>query len=270
MLDPHAEVHVYTGGMDMYLEELFGLKGKVAVVTGGGQGIGQVVSVGLAKAGAEVVVLNRSRADETLRMIADAGGKGYFIATDVTEEKSVDAAMSEILRRSGSVDIVFNNAGICMHQTTLEATVAEFRQVIDVNLTGEFIVSRAAGRIMIERGILGSIINMASMSGSIVNFPQWQCSYNASKAAVIHLTRSLAAEWAQYGIRVNSISPGYIATPMSVDTPQELKDAWMPLIPMHRMGKPEELIPAILYLASAASGYTSGSDVIVDGAYTCM
>ena len=123
---------------------------------------------------------------------------------------------------------------------------------------------------MIERGIHGSIINMASMSGSIVNVPQWQASYNASKAAVIHLTRSLAVEWAPHHIRVNSISPGYIATPMSVDTPQELKDAWMPHIPMHRMGNPEELVPAVLYLACDASGYTSGSDVIVDGAYTSM
>lgn len=253
-----------------YLDTLFGLNGKVAVVTGGGRGIGQVIARGLAKAGAEVVILSRSGADETLRLIAEDGGKSYFIATDITQEQSVDQAMAEILRRSGSVDIVFNNAGICMHQTTLEATIADFREVIDVNLTGEFIVARAAGRIMIERGIRGSIINMASMSGSIVNIPQWQCSYNSSKAAVIHMTRSLAAEWAAFGIRVNSLSPGYIATPMSVDTPKELKDAWMPLIPMHRMGKPEELIPAVLYLASSLSGYTSGSDVIVDGAYTCI
>lgn len=254
----------------MYLEELFGLKGKVAVVTGGGRGIGQVVAIGLAKAGAEVVILCRSGAQETVDKIAAAGGNAYWIATDVTKGESVDAAFSEILRRSGSIDVIFNNAGICMHQDTLEATVEEFREVIDVNLTGEFIVARAAGRIMIEKKIHGSIINMASMSGSIVNVPQWQCSYNASKAAVIHMTRSLAAEWAQYHLRVNSLSPGYIATPMSVDTPQELKDAWMPLIPMHRMGEPEELVPAVLYLASSASGYTSGSDIIVDGAYTCL
>ncbi len=253
----------------MYLEELFGLKGRVAVVTGGGRGIGQVVAVGLARAGAEVAVLCRSGAQETVEKIEAAGGRAYWIAADVTKEESVDAAFAEILRRSGSVDIIFNNAGICMHQGTLEATVEEFREVVDVNLTGEFVVARAAGRIMIERGIRGSIINMASMSGSIVNVPQWQCSYNASKAAVIQMTRSLAVEWAQYHIRVNSLSPGYIATPMSVNTPQELKDAWMPLIPMHRMGKPEELVPAVLYLASGASGYTSGSDTIVDGAYTC-
>jgi len=254
----------------MYLEELFGLKKKVAIVTGGNRGIGQVVAYGLARAGAEVVILSRSGAQETVRAIEAAGGKAYHISTDVTDEAAVDRAFAEILRRSGRIDIVFNNAGICMHQTTLEATVAEFREVLNVNLTGEFIVARAAGRIMIDRGIHGSIINMASMSGSIVNVPQWQASYNASKAAVIHLTRSMAVEWAPHKIRVNSISPGYIATPMSVDTPQELKDAWMPMIPMRRMGTPEELVPAILYLACDASGYTSGSDVIVDGAYTSM
>lgn len=254
----------------MYLEELFGVKGKVAVVTGGSRGIGQVVAQGLAMAGAEVVILSRSPADNTLRKMSESGGKGYFIKTDVTSQESVTEAFRQIMERSGSVDIVFNNAGICLHKDTLEASVEEFRQVVDVNLTGEYIVARAAGMIMIEKGIKGSIINMASMSGSIVNIPQWQCSYNASKAAVIHMTRSLAVEWPEHHIRVNSLSPGYIATPMSVDTPKELKEAWMPLIPMHRMGKTEELVPADLYLASSASGYTSGSDVVVDGAYTCV
>ena len=199
-----------------YLEELFGLTGKVALVTGGGRGIGQVVARGLAKAGAEVAIVCRSGAEETLSLIAGDGGKAFYSAADVTREEAVDRAVAQILSRCGRRAVVFNNAG------------------------------------------------------SIVNTPQWQCSYNASKAGVIHLTRSLAAEWADYGIRVNSLSPGYIATPMSVDTPQELKDAWMPLIPMHRMGKPEELVPAVLYLASDASGYTSGSDVLVDGAYCCL
>lgn len=254
-----------------YLDQMFGLAGKVVIVTGGNSGIGQSVAVGLAEAGAkEIVILSRSSADESLKMIEAVGGKAYWIKADVTVESEVDAALAEILKRSGSIDVLFNNAGICMHQTTLEATVDDFRKVVDINLTGEFIMSRAVGKIMIERKIRGSIINMASMSGTIVNLPQMQCSYNASKAAVIHLTRSLAVEWAQYGIRVNSISPGYIATPMSTETPQELKDAWMPLIPMHRFGTPEELIPAILYLASDKAGYTSGADVIVDGAYTCV
>jgi len=254
----------------MYLDELFGLNGKVAVVTGGGRGIGQTVAIGLAKAGAEIIILSRSGASETVSKIESFGGKAYDIKTDVTREESVETAIMQILERSGRIDILFNNAGICMHQSSLEATIAEFREVIDVNLTGEFIVARAVGKVMIDKGIKGSIINMASMSGSIVNVPQWQCSYNASKAGVIHLTRSLAAEWAEYGIRVNCLSPGYIGTPMSVDTPLELRNAWMPLIPLHRMGEPEELIPPVLYLACDASGYTTGSDVVVDGAYSCL
>ncbi|MBS0958830.1 SDR family oxidoreductase [Leuconostoc pseudomesenteroides] len=252
----------------MYLDDIFGLKKKVAVVTGGGRGIGQTVAIGLANAGAEVVIFSRSGADGTIKQIIDNGGKAYWVKTDVTDEQSVDQAFQEVLNQSGRVDIVFNNAGICVHKSTLETSVEEFREVVDVNLNGEFIVARAAGRIMIDKGIKGSIINMASMSGSIVNIPQWQASYNASKAGVIHLTRSLAVEWATYGIRVNSLSPGYIATPMSVDTPQELKDAWTPLMPLHRMGTPEELVPAVLYLASKAASYTTGSDVLVDGAYS--
>ena len=253
-----------------YLDELFSLKGKVAIVTGGGTGIGQVVALGMAKAGADVVILSRSNADETIKLISDNGGKWYHIKCDVTNEKNVDDALKEILNKSNSIDVLFNNAGICIHKSTIESSIEEFRKVIDVNLTGQFIMARAVGKIMLDRKINGSIINMASMSGTIVNIPQWQCSYNASKAGVIHMTKSLAMEWAETGIRVNSISPGYIATPMSVDTPKELKDAWMPLIPMHRMGKPEELIPPILYLASNASGYTTGSDVIVDGGYCCF
>lgn len=254
----------------MYLEELFGLHDKTAVVTGGGRGIGQTIALGLAKAGAKVYILCRSGAEETIRLIRQEGGEAWYLKTDVTKEEQVDKALKTVLEDSGSIDIVFNNAGICIHKGTLEASIEEFRQVLDTNLTGEYIVARAAGNLMIQNNIAGSIINMASMSGSIVNIPQWQCSYNASKAGVIHMTRSLAVEWAEKGIRVNSLSPGYIATPMSVDTPKELKDAWTPLMPLHRMGKPEELITAVLYLASPASGYTTGSDIVVDGAYTCL
>jgi NAD(P)-dependent dehydrogenase (short-subunit alcohol dehydrogenase family) len=253
-----------------YLDDLFSLKGKTALVTGGGRGIGQVVAEGLSLAGAEIAIVSRTGADETVANIKKSGGKAYSLIADVTKEKEVDAALKEIIARSGALHIVFNNAGICIHKDTFEASIAEWREVIDINLTGEYIVARAAGKIMQEKGIKGSIINMASMSGSIVNVPQWQASYNASKAAVIHMTRSLAVEWAPYGIRVNSLSPGYIATPMSVDTPQELKDAWMPLIPAHRMGKPGELIGAVIYLAADSSGYTNGSDLIVDGAYVCQ
>ncbi len=269
----------------MYLEELFGLKGKTAIVTGGGKGIGQVCALGLAKAGAEVVIVCRSGADETVKLIEEAGGKAYFVRCDVTDEKNVDEAVSEIISRSGKIDILFNNAGACYHKKAIllegeelkglndgEATIDEWRDILNVNLTGEYIMSVAVARTMIENGIKGSIINMASMSGTIVNIPQCQASYNASKAAVIHMTKSLAIEWADYGIRVNSLSPGYVATPMSQPpfVHQELLDAWAPLFPLHRMATPEELVPAILYLASPAAGYTTGSDLIVDGGYCCV
>ncbi|WP_203568475.1 SDR family oxidoreductase [Aestuariimicrobium ganziense] len=254
----------------MYLEEMFGLKGKVAIVTGGGQGIGQVVAQGLARAGATVVVVNRNNVHDTVKLIEDAGGTALGVRADVTKEEEVDAALKTVMDTYGRIDIVFNNAGICMHQSTAEMTPADFRYVIDVNLTGIFIVARAAGLIMIEQGIKGTIVNMASMSGSIVNFPQWQASYNASKAGVIHLTKSLAMEWVEHGIRVNSISPGYIATPMSTENPPEMNDAFIRLIPQKRMGDAEELMPTVLAMVSEASGYTTGSDFIVDGGYTCL
>lgn len=269
----------------MYLNELFGLEGKTAVVTGGGQGIGQVIAVGLAKAGAEIAIVCRSGADETIKMIEQVGGKAYFVKCDVTDEISVKKAVAEIIERSGKIDILFNNAGTCYHKKAIvldgedlggfndgEATVEEWRRVLDVNLTGEYIMATEVARTMIAKNIKGSIINMASMSGSVVNVPQCQASYNASKAGVIHLTKSLAIEWAQYGIRVNSISPGYVWTPMSQPpfVHQQLLDAWYPMFPLHRMANPEELIPAILYLASPAAGYTTGSDIVVDGGYSII
>ncbi len=273
-----------------YLDNIFGLSGKTAVVTGGSRGIGQVVALGLAQAGAEVAVIARSASEETVKKIEEAGCKGYYLQADVTDPAAVEAALDEVIRRSGRIDVVFNNAGICVHKPALkesheewrtayvgegkpfpewpEASLEEWKRVIDVNLNGEYIMACAAARRMIRLGIRGSIINMASMSGTIVNLPQWQASYNASKAAVIHMTRSLALEWAPFGIRVNSLSPGYIGTPMSGDTEPELRAAWEKLYPMGRMGKPEELVPAVLYMASDAAGYTNGADTIVDGAYT--
>ncbi len=254
----------------MYLQELFGLKDKVALVTGGGQGIGQVLAQGLARAGAKVVIMNRNNVQDTVALIKGEGGEALGIKGDVTSQQEVDAALQMIMAYYGRLDIVVNNAGICMHQSTFEMTPEDFSRVIDVNLLGPFIVSRAAGRLMIDQGTRGNIVNIASMSGSIVNIPQWQCSYNASKAGLIHLTKSLAMEWVDHGIRVNSLSPGYIATPMSTDNPAEMNEAFIKLIPQRRMGEAEELVPTLLAMVSDKSGYTTGSDFIVDGGYTSL
>ncbi len=141
---------------------------------------------------------------------------------------------------------------------------------VDVDLTAQFLMARAAGQRMIKAGKGGAIISTASMSGHIVNVPQPQCAYNAAKAGLIHLTKSLATEWARYNIRVNCISPGYMATPLSIDVPRERMENWFFFAPMKRMGLPEELQGAVVYLASEAASYTTGADIIIDGGYSCV
>ena len=256
-----------------YLENLFSLEGKVALVTGGGRGIGQVIARDLARAGADIAILSRTGAADTVAVIEKEGGKCLDIRGDVTKEESVKTALAKIVETYGRLDIVVNNAGVCYHKTIFEATLEDWKNTIDINLTGEYIVSREAARVMIDHNIHGSIINIASMSGSIVNVPQMQAGYNASKAGVIHMTKSLAIELVEYGIRVNSISPGYVATPMSLDpdfVEPELLAAWEPMFPMHRMAKPEELTGAVIWLCSESAGYTNGSNLIIDGAYTVV
>ena len=183
--------------------------------------------------------------------------------------RSVTSAMKEIESRSKTIDIVFNNAGIAFHKDAVDVDTAAFQNVINTNLIGVYTVARAAADVMIRNKTKGSIINVASISGYIVNIPQFQCAYNVSKAGVIHMTRSLAVEWVEFGIRVNSLSPGYVGTPMSVDVREDWKTAWNSMTPMKRMAYPEEMVPPVLYLASPAAGYTTGSDVVVDGGYIC-
>lgn len=256
-----------------FINNLFSLEGKTVLVTGAGRGIGQVVARDMARAGANIAIFSRSGADETVCIIESEGGKAISIIADCTREEEVKEGMKKILDAYGRLDVVFNNAGICYHKGIFEATYEEFRELIDINLTGEYIVAVEAARVMIELGCKGSIINMASISGTVAMTPQKQAAYNASKAGVMQMTKSMALELADHNIRVNSISPGYIATPMSVDpdfVEPELMAAWEPLMPMHRMAKPEELVGAIIWLASEASSYTNGIDVIIDGLYTAI
>lgn len=256
-----------------FLLNMFSLEGKVALVTGAGRGIGQVIARDLARAGADIAIFSRSGAADSVKLIEEEGGKALDIIADCTSEEQVRNGIQKIIDFYGRLDIVVNNAGVCYHKDIFEASVEEFREVLDINLTGEYIVSREAARVMIDKKTKGSIVNIASMSGYIVNVPQRQVAYNASKAGVIHMTRSLAVELIEYGIRVNSVSPGYVATPMSIDpnfVEPELMAAWQPMFPMHRMAKPEELTGAVIWLCSDTAEYVNGADILIDGLYTAV
>lgn len=254
--------------------EKFSLSGKVAFVTGGARGIGKAVATGFAQAGANIVIadLDLEEAQRTCQLLEQEGVQTMSIKTDVTSPESVNAMIKAIDEKFGRLDIAFCNAGICINVPAKEMSFETWSKVINVNLNGVFLTAQAAGKYMIEHNIKGSIINTASMSAHIVNVPQPQCAYNASKAGVIMLTKSLAIEWAQYGVRVNSISPGYIGTELVKNSPTliPLIKTWNDMAPMHRLGEPEELQTVTLYLASDASSFTTGSDVIVDGAFTCF
>jgi len=249
--------------------QLFELTGRTAVVTGATRGLGRTFALALADAGANVVIVGRD-ADAAAAVAADVterGRESLIVLGDVTVRADVERMLAEAVARFGSVEILVNNAGTCIHKPALDVTDDEWREVMGVNLDGVWLGCQVFGRHMVARGS-GSIINIGSMSAQIVNRPQWQPAYNASKAAVHHLTRSLAAEWAPHGVRVNALAPGYMRTDMSpVDEPR-FQRYWQADAPLERVGEPEELAGAIVYLASDASSFATGSVLTVDGGYT--
>ena len=254
----------------MGILEAMRLDGKKALVTGGARGIGKSIAIALAQCGADIAIvdLDEPEALKTAAELRELGGDAIAVKADVTDPEQVDQMMQAIVNYYGQLNIAFCNAGICINRPAKDMTLAEWQAVIDINLTGVFLTAQAAGRQMIKQGGGGSIINTASMSGHIVNVPQPQCGYNASKAGVILLTKSLAIEWAQYGIRVNSISPGYIGTELTAGSP--FKDQWNEMAPLHRLGQPEELQSIAVLLAGDSCPFTTGSDFIIDGAFTCI
>lgn len=259
----------------MGILERMRLDHKVALVTGGARGIGKSVAIAFAQAGANIVIADSDlvEAEKTAKEISNKEKvKAIAVQTDVTEVESVNNLIQVIKQQFGELNIAFCNAGICLNIAAEDMTYEQWIKVIDVNLTGVFLTAQAVGKIMIEQGKGGSIINTASMSAHIVNVPQPQCAYNASKAGVIQLTKSLAIEWAKYNIRVNSLSPGYIGTELTLNSKslQPLIQQWNAMSPVHRMGTPEELQAICVYLAGDTSTFTTGSDFIIDGAFTCF
>lgn len=258
----------------MGIIEKMRLDGKSIFVTGGARGIGKSVATAFCEAGANVTIVDVDI--EAARKTSDwlkqtTGSDTLALRTDVTDAAQVDAMMAAILDKYGKLDVAFCNAGICMNIPAEDMTLEQWKKVIDINLTGVFLTAQAAGRTMLKQGY-GSIINTASMSAHIVNVPQPQCSYNASKAAVIQLTKSLAIEWAKRGVRVNCISPGYIGTDLTLSSEslKPLIEKWNAMAPLGRLGKPEELQSICVYLAGDTSAFTTGSDFVVDGAFTCF
>ena len=258
----------------MGILEKMRLDGKIAFVTGGARGIGKSIASALAEAGAHIAIvdLDLEEAKKACAEIStENGNKMIALQTDITSPKQVNHMIDRILEEFGRLDIAFCNAGISNEVAVEDDSYEDWKKIIEVNLNGTFLTAQAAGRVMLKQG-KGSIICTASMSAHIVNIPQREASYAASKAGVIQMSKAMAIEWATRNVRVNTISPGYMATEMTLNSPAlvPLIDQWNRLSPLHRMGKPEELQSIAVYLAGDTSSFTTGADFIVDGAYTCF
>lgn len=253
----------------MSILDKFSLKGKVAVVTGGNRGIGRAIAGGFAEAGATVVIAarNEKKSAEAATEIEASGGRAIAVTSDVSDRAQIERMIDTVTSDVGPIDVLVNNAGIGFHADALTLEDSEWNRLFGINLEGVWMTSQIVGRGMTQRRS-GSIINIGSISGLIINRPQWHSPYGISKAAVHHLTRSLAAEWSQYGVRVNAIAPGYVKTEIASTEYQEYRRYWKDEVPMQRYGSPDEIAPAALYLASDASSFMTGEVMVIDGGYT--
>ena len=251
------------------LLDRFRLDGKVALITGGTRGIGHAIARALGDAGARLFVCGRSEGTEAAKELCDLGYNATYIAGDLTDPSAPAAIVANLLEQSRQLDILVNNAGIAIHGATAEFAEDDWERLISINISAVFRCCREVIPTMQAQGG-GAIVNIGSISGIASNIPQNQVAYNSSKAAVHMMTRSLASELALDNIRVNAIAPGYIQTDMTqggIDNP-EWFPVWKEMTPMQRVGQPEEVAMAALFLASPASSYVTGDILIADGGYT--
>jgi NAD(P)-dependent dehydrogenase (short-subunit alcohol dehydrogenase family) len=251
---------------------MFSLNDEIAFVTGAGSGIGQAIAIGLAEAGANLALFDLGASnglDDTAKAIADKGRRAIKTTGDVSDAESLARALQAADEQLGSLTLAVNCAGIANARPAEDMPLDQWRKMIDVNLTGMFLSCQAEGRMMLPRG-RGAIVNIASMSGTIVNRGLTQAHYNASKAGVIHLSKSLAMEWVGRGVRVNVISPGYTATPMNL-RPEvaEQSKIFERETPMGRMATVNEIVGPAVFLLSPAASFITGVDLLVDGGFEC-
>lgn len=252
--------------------DLFSLKGKKGFITGAARGIGKCLAEAFTEMGASIAIvdIDIEEAEKTAGELADRySAHTIAIRCDVTDAEDVERMMETFIKEYGTIDFAINNAGIANTHPAEEISSKDFKKVVDINLNGVFLTAQAAARQMIKEGKAGSIVNTASMSAHIINTPQTIANYCASKGGVLLLTKALAVEWAQYNIRVNCVSPGYMATELVAEM-KNMHEGWISKIPAGRLGVPEDLVGAYLYLLSDAARYTTGTDLIVDGGYTSL
>jgi NAD(P)-dependent dehydrogenase (short-subunit alcohol dehydrogenase family) len=251
------------------------LAGQVAVITGGARGLGLSMAQALGKWRVKIALLDilAEVKDSAETVQRDLEVESLGVVADVTDDRSVAAAFAEVGRRLGSPSILINAAGITLWEDSIETAKESWQRVIDINLTGTFLCCQALARACTAAGKGGVIVNVSSMSAQIVNVPQHQASYHASKAGVDMLTKALAVEWAPIGVRVNAIAPGYMLSEMTrqfTAANPELAERWRSMIPAGRMGEPADLEALVVFLCSARSSYLMGQSVVIDGAYTAV
>jgi len=254
--------------MTSALDQLFGLKGRVAIVTGGASGIGLASVELLAAAGASVAVVDRDKAAAE-QALGKIGGQGVALGVDVAKEAEIDAAVADVARQLGRIDILVNSAGTAIRRPAVEVTVEDWDKVIAVNMTGTFLFSRSVARTMIAKGEGGSIVQIASIMGLSGGGLYPNISYQTSKGAVVNMTRALAVEWAPQQIRVNAVAPTYVKTPFiaGLMAQPDLVQRIEAMTPLRRLAEPAEIASAVLYLASPAAAMVTGHTLLVDGGF---